>query len=325
MKRALFLALVFLSLNFGPDVSAQNPIWTNGTAKTIAYRNVEISLLRPARLAVGRKSELAMHPIGTFALPHLFFKHEWFTFKFRKHTYLFSSRHGLYYPTVAERFAAKRPGLFKLFRPEDVFNHALGFQNEILISRWLKPPSQCYPGNNLLTLKLGAKYSFGLEKPYSPAAPQVILYRETKVFEPKLVSYIGLGIDAHLNSTFNWFADLDFYNTGQFLEDFNIEAKAGIMGYSGRHWSALVGAKGGFASLGGDNRLFVFPVADIAYTFKRKGKRKKEMGLFGNEVFKYQDTSEEGDDNIRYRGEDSKPDEPGSKPEKNKWRWLPWK
>jgi|GEM_PF-1112934 len=298
MKRNLiFLCLIFVF--FTEIAFAQNPIWTNGTALTIPYKRLEISVFRPARYGVGKHTELSAHPLGFFVLPHFFLKHEWTTFKIRKKKYLFSTRHGLYYPTIAENLYT-RFNFFDVYPANAEFSQALGIQNELLFSRWLYPPNSCTPGNKLVTLKIGTKYSVGTPKPFSPAAQRVVIHRESRVFEPKLVSYIGLGIDAYFNHTFNYFADLDVYNIGLF-EDFTVEAKAGLMGYRGAHWSAFFGVKGGYETMPTANKFYIFPIADLAYSFRITGKHDNEMGLFGDEMFKYQSTDETGEENIRYQ------------------------
>ncbi len=301
--------ILFFAILIVTSSEAQNPIWTNGTAMTIPYKRMEISVFRPARYGVGKHTELSAHPIGFFALPHLFVKHEWFAFKYRRKKYLFSTRHGIYYPTLAETLYT-RFNFFNVYPEGASFEQALGIQNEILISRWLQAPSSCSPGNNLITLKIGNKYGLGFEKPYSPAALRPIIFRESRVFEPRLVAYIGLGIDAYLSPMFNYFADLDFYSIGKF-EDFTVEGKLGIMGYMESNWSAFAGLKGGFTSMNGANKLYIFPIADVAYTFKTSKKHSGEMGLFGDDVFKHQNLDEKGDENIRYRYEAPEEDEGG--------------
>ncbi len=318
MTAKAIIIIFFLSI-FSLVSTAQQPLWTSGTARVMPYKTAEISLLRPARYGITRKSEISAHPLAFFAFPHLFYKREWLKFKFLKRDILMSSRHGLYYPTIVENFIGSR-NILNIYPENNSFSHALGIQNELLLGHYFQPPSHCQMGDKLLTLKTGIKYAFGTDSPYSTPALRAVLYRESMVFQPKLVSYIGIKYDAHLNDMFNYFAALDFYNIGKF-EDGTIEIKLGITGYSGKHWSSFFGLKGGFTTMHTENRPYIYPVGDISYTFRAKNKRKKEMGLFGTEMFKYENQDERGEENIHYRNEDTS----ASEETNTKRKWLPWK
>jgi hypothetical protein len=291
--RYVFLTILFN--NFGEKNFAQNPIWTVGTAITIPQNETEISLFRPARYGLTRRLELDAHPLDFFLMPQLFAKYMWAVKTVFHQKFLISSRHGIYYPTFQLR-AAQKYGPSNLF-PESVhFSPVLAFQNEILISHYLTEPSHCNAGNNLLTLRLGFKYSFTSGQPERPIIQRPILFRETMVFYPKPVWYAGLDIDAALTEQFNYFADLDYYSVGLHWNYWSAEGKTGIMGYSGKNLSACIGVKFAYSKLPGISKFYIIPIADISYTFRLKKNKKKQTGLFNRkEGFKYESFDLKGD------------------------------
>ena len=284
-KEFLFIFLFIFSLN----AFSQNKLWTVGTAFTIPHKTIEISALRPARAGIGRKTELSMHPIGTFVLPHLYVKHIWGQPNFRKKKITVSSQHGIYYPSLALKLFQNNP-IADIEPPQGSLPRNLAFRNEILISKYLSPPNHCSDGNYLFTLRIGIKNSLSSDKSLHPIIYTASLHHETMVLYPKPVWYIGLDFEASLSPTINIFADLEYRQASLFLETHAIESKAGIMGYSANNISAFFGAKASFEKMFQTGVGFkVFPILDISYTFKIKPDKTKEKGLFKNDPFNFYD------------------------------------
>ena len=296
MKKKLFIILLILTFSLAEEVFSQQPFWTVGTAFTVPAKHTEISLFRPSSYGVSKKAEISLHPVAFFVMPHLFYKRRWTAIHFGKRAFFVSSRHGLYYPTFALNLTKKYT--FGYFLPISTsVPYSLATQHELLVSHYLNPPSHCDAGNYLLTGRLGFKYSYGIGASSPPIIYKSVLYRETMVFNPKLVWYTGIDLDAHLNSTFNYFVDLDFYSVGMF-ENIAIESKAGIMGYSGTKWSAFGGIKVAFSTMPGQNKLMFIPVFDVTYHWRVKAKQKYQKGLFGRKKrFHFFDNSAKGDVN----------------------------
>lgn len=300
LKILLFFVIVFSS----ETGKSQNQLWTDGTAFIAPYKSMELCLFRPARYAFAKKAELAAHPLAFFVFPHLFLKKKWTEIEIFKKKLHISTRHGLYYPAFV--FNITRNFEHELLLPADTSNifYVFGFQNELIISHLMDEQTQCKRADKIITGRLGLKYAFKNSESVTPVVLQSVLFRETMVFSPEFVWYLGLRFDARLNNTFNYFADLNFYSVGLAVDYFSVESKAGIMGYSGERLKGFAGIKTGFSTISDKNRFLIIPIAGFSYTFPVKSKKGKELGLFGRKMFKHKDTSIEGE--IKYMDEDWK-------------------
>jgi len=288
MKKTLLIIYLFFSLFSFSELKGQNPLWTDGTAFTITQKNLELSLFRPAKYGLTKKDELSVHPLAFFVLPHVFYKRRWVKFELFRQRFLFSSRHGIYYPRIALNINNRLPSRFSEAVPDGAANpHSLAIQNEIILSHFLNEPNHCTAGDKLITVRLGFKYAFKFSSYEQPLIYQSVLYRETVVFYPGFVWYVGADIDGHINYVFNYFADLDFYSHG-FINSWAIESKFGIMGYSGEHLSGFAGLKLGFSTMPGRNRFLIYNI-----DFRKQ--KKHGTNLFKNKIFKH-DNSLERDD-----------------------------
>lgn len=318
MHRKIIILSFILTINF-LYVAAQNPIWTRGNAFTVPYKKIEINLLSPSKYGITRKSEISAHPIAFFVMPHIFFKHKWIKFLLFNRSVMMSSRHGLYYPTGALNFTKKFNYDFLLSSDTEV-PYSIAAQNEILLSTFINEPSQCNAGNNLITLKAGFKYALNFGNSSPPLIEQAVLYRESAVADNAFIWYTGLKIDAALSPIFNYFAGIDFYSQGLF-KNISLEGKAGIMGYSGRSWSGMLGLKTAYSFIPSGNKFIIIPIFDITYSLKLKKDKGKEMSLFGREIFKHDNSLDiEGEENIYYRYEDRSPKKEDSPPKRKKRR-----
>lgn len=293
MQKRIFILLV-ISVFIFTNLKSQNPLWTDGTAFTVAKKKLELSIFRPAKYGITKKDQISIHPIGFFVLPHAFYKREWIRFKLFNQKFLFSSRHGIYYPRIALNLNNKYGLSYTQTNPEDAnVPHSIALQNEVLLSHYLNEPSHCARGDKLLTLRLGFKYAFKLS-PYEQALIyKSILYRETVVLSPGFVWYVGADIDGHLNQMFNYFADLDCYAHG-FVNSWAIESKMGVMGYRGHKISGFAGIKMGFSHLPDKNHFLIMPILGASYHIDTRLRKKWGNKLFKN-GFKH-DNSLERDD-----------------------------
>jgi hypothetical protein len=295
MKKAFLISFLFFLSSTSVDLKAQNPLWTDGTAFTVPPKTLELSLFRPAKFGLNKKNELSAHPLAFFAMPHLFYKRRWLKFYLFDLKFMFSSRHGLYYPHFALKLNRRLGFGFSELTPDtSLIPHNLAFQNEIIISHFLQDPSHCSPGNYLITGRLGFKYSFKFSPFEHPVIYQSVLYRETAVLIPGFVWYTGVDLDGYLNYILNYFADLDFYSYG-FINNWSIESKLGIMGYSGDHLSGFAGIKLGYSSIPDRNRFLIMPIAGFSYTVDFRKRKNHGTDLFGKELFKH-DNSLDRDD-----------------------------
>ncbi len=300
----LFKISITLIFIFGLKTSkAQHPFWTDGTAFTVPRRTFELCLFRPARYGLTKKAELSAHPVAFFVFPHLFLKRRLIDFEIkRRKKFYVSTKHGLYYPT----FLLNKADNLDTYLLNNFYESSsiIVLQNEIIVSHFLDKQTHCNVADKMITGNIGLKYAYNSSDSISPVVLQSILFRETMVFTPEYIWYIGLRFDAHLSMIFNYFVDFNFYSVGLGVDFYSVESKAGIMGYSGKNIKAFVGIKTGYSTMIDKNRFLLMPIAGISYSFKRKAKREKELGLFGRKIFKYKDTST--DDEIKYMDKDWK-------------------
>ena len=295
MKKTFFILLLISIFSDTNLVLAQNPLWTDGTAFTVPPKTLEISLFRPAKFGLTQKDEFSAHPLAFFIMPHVFYKRKWLKFKVFDLKFMMSSRHGIYYPFFALKLNRRLSFGFSELVPENArIPHALALQNEIIVSHFLQEPNHCSPGNYLITGRLGFKYAFKFSPFEHPLIYQSILYRETVVFVPGLVWYVGADLDGHINFMFNYFADLDFYSYG-FINNWAIESKLGLMGYRGEHISGFAGIKLAYSTIPTRNRFLIMPIAGISYTLDFRKRTEHGTELFKKPLFKH-DNSLDRDD-----------------------------
>ncbi len=294
MQKILFILIIVFFSSF-IQMKGQNPLWTDGTAFTTSKKHLELSLFRPGKYGLTKKDELSAHPLGFFVLPHLFYKRRWKKFKLFNEKFLFSSRHGIYYPRNALRINNWLPLSYTDATPLGApVPHTLALQNEVLVSHYLNEPSHCARGDKLITVRLGFKYAFKFSSYEQPLIYQSVLFRETIVLSPGFVWYLGADIDGHLNNMFNYFADLDFYSHG-FINNWSLESKLGIMGYSGKKITGFAGIKMGYSRIAGQNKFLIMPIAGASYHIDMRMKKKHDMNLFKKGTYKH-DKSLERDD-----------------------------
>lgn len=295
MRRFLYILLFVLFLLNLKEAKAQHPIWTDGTAFTIQKKMLEVSLFRPWKYGLTKKDELSSHLLGSGILPHLFYKRRWVKFRLFNQRFLFSSRHGIYYPHIALNLNEKYSLKYIESVPSDLpVPNSLAFQNEIILSHFLNEPTHCAAGDKLITARLGFKYAFKFTDSEQALIYRSILYRETVVFYPGFVWYAGADIDGHLNRFFNYFADLDYY-AYEFIKSWSVESKMGITGYSGKHLTAFAGIKMGYSKIPDKNHFLIMPIAGFSYFFDLRKREKFKNKLFRNEIFKH-DNSLDRDD-----------------------------
>ncbi|NPA44362.1 MAG: hypothetical protein GXO49_02405 [Chlorobi bacterium] len=286
--------LIIISVFLFENLKAQNPLWTDGTAFTVAKKKLELSIFRPAKYGITKKDQISLHPLGVFVLPHIFYKRQWVKFKLFNQKFLFSSRHGLYYPKIALDLNNNIGLSATETTPVDAdVPSSLAIQNELIVSHYLNEPSHCSRGDKLITLRLGFKYAFNFSDYEQALIYKSILYRETIVLTPGLIWYVGADIDGHLNQTFNYFADIDYY-ANNFVDSWAVESKLGIMGYRGKKISGFAGIKMGLSSLPDKNHFLIMPIAGASYHIDMRLRKKHKTDLF-KKGFKH-DNSLERDD-----------------------------
>lgn len=259
---------------------AQSGIKTNGTAYPIGARNGEINLFQNSRYGTGRKSEIELHPLAFFIMPHIHYKKYWLSFPLFKRKIAFATRHGIYYPQIVLDFSQSQAIIPESYRSDDLAPFALGFNNELLFSTFLQPASHCDAPNHLITLRIGAKYAYNADTLLQPNINRAVFHRETQVMHPELIWNVQLSGTGSVGNTLYYYADLAFHSYKLQIEQFSAESKLGIYGYFGQRMSAFGGVKFAYTTHPEVQAFSFYPLVNLYYTFHIKKNKRREKGLF---------------------------------------------
>jgi hypothetical protein len=279
MKHSI-LILIFVGVFFLSDLQGQSGIKTNGTAYPIGYRKGEVSLFQNGRYGIGRKSEINAHPLAFFMMPHIHYKQYWTSFNLSKYRIAFATRHGAYYPQIMLNFARNQAFIPEDFRPDMKASPAIGFNNELLFSTYLKPATHCDAPNHLLSLKLGIKYAYNFDTLFQTRIYKPVLHRETTVLSPKLVWNAQLSITGEMGNYLYYYGDLAFHSYRWIPKQFSAESKLGLYGYLGQKTSVFGGIKLAYTHHTDLSGFGFYPLVNICYHFRVKPNKKKQRGLF---------------------------------------------
>ena len=280
MLKIVTLLLLLTALHF--HIFAQIPnypqIWTVGTAKTIGKGKFDVSILRPSRYGIGKKSEISLHPIAFFVLPHIDYKKNWLDANIK-----IATVHGFHYPKIVLKQIQKHE-IQNYIPLTDTVPHIFAFKNEILFSTVLKKKTSCTPPNYVLTLKLGNKFAIKGEGSEPPFFDEKYFYQETSTYRKNLLWYIGMDLDGHLTDFFDFTVDLDF-QTINFIDDWAITHKTLLRTPLGKRSFILFGYWASFGTYPSGNRFGIVPLLDFSWEFSRKHSKSKELNLFEDKMF----------------------------------------
>lgn len=272
------IAIILLSLSsFG--ISAQYEIWTVGTARTIPEGHLDVSIFRLARYGISKTFEVSAHPFLFPVLPNGQVKKTWY-----KRDIVFASVHGVNYPTLFLNLVRKKDNP-ELIPVDSVVPQLLAFKNELIVSKILKKATTCEAENFLLSLKLGVQFAFQFGESTLPLIEKPIFYPRTSIYHKKLLWYVGVDIDGHLNSFINFSADIDFLSVGLGIEDFAIEHKAMLMMSLTQSLMILGGYKLSYGTYPSGTKLGIYPMLDISWKYIFKKRKAKQLDLFKKKMF----------------------------------------
>lgn len=270
-----FCLILILVLMLVPDrLIGQIEIWTVGTAKTIPQGHLEISLLRPARYGIGRSLEVSAQPLIFPVFPNGQIKKNWYDKKFS-----IATVHGLNYPTMFLNIVRKRDRE-DLIPRDSIVPQLIVFKNEVIGSIMLKKETSCEAANYFLSVKLGTQFAFKFKESTLPDIQKPVLYPRTSVYHDTLLWYVGVDLDAHLNSFINYSVDVDFLSVGLGIGDWAIEQKGILMTKLTNSLMVLAGYKLSYGTMPDRARLGIYPFADISWTYRFRTQKSKQLKLF---------------------------------------------
>ena len=275
LRSTLFIFLIISQI----QTFAQLEFWTVGTGKTIPESQLEVSLFRPARYGITKTLEVSAQPFAFVVFPNGQIKKNWYDREISVATV-----HGLNYPTMFLNMVRKRD--MEDYIPVDsVVPQLFVFKNEVIASRMLKEATSCEAENYLLSVKLGFQFALKFGESTLPQMYKPIVYHRTSVYHDKLLWYIGVDLDAHLNHFINYCVDVDFLSVGLGIDDWAIEHKGLVMMKFTNSLMATAGYKLSFGTYqeGRGTGFGIYPVADISWTYRFKKRKEKQLDLFGND------------------------------------------
>jgi hypothetical protein len=291
MKKNIFLFCLLICCQFIKAQNISDELWSIGTARTMFPGRLETGIFNPAQYGLSQKTELHSYLTSFPINPNLGIKHFWLTLPF---DVMFSSRHAVYLPSPALKMA-KNMDLDSNLTNSGNIPMMFGFTNELLFSKYLVPKTSCAGADKLLTLKLGVKKAFGAGSSELNPILKPVIYQQTSPFRDTLLWYVGLDLDAHFSRKLDYSVDLEFQSCGFQVYHYEIEHKGMLIWKLNEHFRLVGGYKAGFGTYSDKNRFFIYPFADVLFSFTvksnsdikqqkpykfKKKKVKKERGLF---------------------------------------------
>jgi hypothetical protein len=267
---AIFLFLMLCPLS----IKSQMEIWTVGTAKTIPYGHLEISLFRPARYGLTKTLEVSAQPFIFPIFPNAQIKKNWYDKKFSVATV-----HGINYPTWLLNVVRKRDRE-NLIPIDSLVPQLFVFKNEVIGSIMLKKETSCEAANYFLSVKIGTQFALKFKESTLPDIEKPVLYPRTSVYHDTLLWYVGVDLDAHLNEFINYSVDVDFLSVGLGISDWAIEHKGMLMMKLTNSLMVMAGYKISYGTMPSRSRLGIYPMVDISWTYEFKKVKAKQIDLY---------------------------------------------
>ena len=281
MKKYIVIA-IFILLPY--IVNAQCTIWTAGNAQTVKQSSLEASVFQNTRYGITRSFEIGAQPLAMVLLPNIYAKKQWYNEK----NLMITSRHGLYYPGIAMKFAQNKGQTFPermkiardtIFPANNILKGNPTLTNELLVSTFLQPPSSCSAANLLLTGKVGLHLTLVADEQIADSIFYPVLYARTQPYHKQAMWYVGAQLDGHFfleNVDFS--TDVQFVSSGM-LSAWSIEHKGLLLWTKFKNIRLLGGYKLAYATFEGQSsRLKFMPAIDFTYLFQFKGNKKVRGG-----------------------------------------------
>ncbi len=244
------------------------------TAGVVPRGELHLSLLSPVRWGIGKTVELQSYlPLWGYLTPNIYVKKKW-----AGERWIFSSKHGLYYPSKGLEFL-KDDGENSTLEPYSKIPQIITFQNELILSYVLNPSCNKEEPFWIATARLGTDISLVGERDETFYRMTFFsLYHRTASFYGDNVFYAGLQLDGGL-----W--TQTYFNIGVDAYAVDKEPLAGIEGqlnaiyHYNQRWSFSAGAKVIVTRNPIESETHYFPTIDVCYRFGKKGLLQR--GLFG--------------------------------------------
>ncbi len=244
------------------------------TAFIAPERELHLSLVAPMRYGLSPSVELQSYMLlWAYLTPNIYVKKNWYAER-----WLFSSKHGVYYPTWGlERL--KDDGRDNTLNENAEVPSIFTFQNEFIASYVLNPTCNNEEPYWIATGRLGADISMtGNREDSFNRMTFYSFYHRTASFYGDQVLYAGLQLDGGFLKKIYFNIGADVYAMKSNLLA-GIEAQSNVIYHYNRRLSFSAGVKFIKTDNPIEGKTHIFPMIDVCYRLGRNGGWEK--GLFG--------------------------------------------
>lgn len=256
MKFNILLLLGFLCIaNTG---QAQYKSWSGETAFVVEKGEKELSLFGAKKLGIGKGMELQAYPILFFLNPHIGLKKYWGD----KSNWAISSRHKLTYPSLLLK-TISREGTGGVLPKTSIIPHIITTKNELIATKVIG-------GNFHLTGTLGVELAVTFGDSDFPVIDYPFIYRRTAVYHDKILPYLGLQFEGHINPKFGFQVAFTTFKLINDTGGFVFENKFVLFWEKSPKFGVKLGVVSAFGKYeyGGDAKAI--PVLDIVFKWGKK-------------------------------------------------------
>ena len=291
MNKKYFIVLIFLFAFISSKAQYRkfnNPIWTIGTAKTVAKKQLNLNLLYYSQYGLTNNIEIQTKPLWWYKFPNLGVKITWWQREtqpsadfFKKLGIIIGSKHGIYYPTPIMNYIQER-NIQDIDFGSAVIPPIVAFKNELLITTIINKNKGCYKNKSILTFKFGNQMAIKNPDNNFVVTDKALLFRQTSIFGDYSLWYIGIDFDAKINYGLNYCIDIDFYSVSLNMNNWIFEHKGLVYWYMGakHRIRPSIGYQLSYTNLP-SAKLSLYPLFDLTYIIHIKKKRDNKK-IFDN-------------------------------------------
>ncbi len=254
--KIFFILIISTNLIFSQN--EKNIFETNGTAFTLAPKEIEVGIFQPLRYGFSETEEFSTHPILFFLMPNVEYKHLWM----KTETSAFSIKHSLYYPTPLLKTISKK-GIGGIISPEFEIPQMISIWNSFIYSFELSE-------NKLITTYASLALSFSnktIDERTTIDLPLVYHRMLVYYYNNYLLSF-GTSLDGEISEKLNYSIDADLFFAPSAENNYSIEQSV-LIGYQfSNKLKASVGYKFIFADYPFGKQKNIFPLIDLSWSFK---------------------------------------------------------
>jgi len=247
-----------LSLYAG-SISAENSIWSDGTATALPKGRWEVGIFQPLRYGLNESVELSSHVLTNILMPNVTLKKVWSGYSGIYSGMDFTSVHSLTYPTPLLNFIS-REGTGGILPANTVVPHIITLNSQVLVT---------YPvaEGHTVTPRIGFAFALKFGDMDMTTIDLPLIYTRTSVYHNGWLVDIGIDLNGRIVDRFYYWLDLDkFIMPGEYAA-FAYEHKGILIWRKSAKFSALIGYKLVYSDYPSvlQRRWDIFPLVDLIW------------------------------------------------------------